>query len=451
VQPSSLRFWPCRVASVLALPTLLISTSPLAAGESGHWDVGHVVQMALEKRPEITAARERVEAARARPAIVSALEDPMLSPAIDHYPFDVMKNDAPASTEDTDMEGEPEAMPATTGDDNGRYDWSISIEQRFPLSKILTHRRDAAVADISKVDAEAERTALEIELDAVSAFYMLNEKRRMANVVDEQIKLAHQFVSAASARYSAGNGNPSEVLRVEVEVARLESSRRALQEEIRAAETMLNTSVSRAPDMPVPELVLPELDTPIPPKDSVVTSALARRPELRIGNAEIARASADIKAMQAMYAPMGMVRLGYASTMAEGRGAMLMVGVSLPIWREKLRSGVSEARAMERMARADYEGMLRMIKGEAISARDQLSAARIQYLTSRDEVVPRARRLIAPTLSAYSSGQGSLLAVIEAAQALWGAQAEAVMAETALGLSWARFHRMTGITKELPL
>jgi len=270
-------------------------------------------------------------------------------------------------------------------------------------------------------------------------------------VVDEQIKLAHQFVSAASGRYSAGNGNQSEVLRVEVEVARLESSRRALQEEIRAAETMLNTSVSRAPELPVPELVLPALDAPIPPKDSVVTTALTRRPELRVGNAEIARAGADIKAMQAMYAPMGMVRLGYSSTMAEGRGAMLMVGVSLPIWREKLRSGVSEARAMERMARADYEGMLRMVKGEAVASRDQLSAAQIQYLTLRDEVVPRARRLIGPTLSAYASGQGSLLAVIEAAQALWGGQAEAVMAESTLGLAWARFHRMIGITKELPL
>lgn len=451
MRPSSLRFWHCRVASALLLPTLLISTSPLVAEEGGRWDRERVVQMALEKRPEITAARERIEAARARPAIVSALEDPMLSPSIDHYPFDVMKNEAPAATEDTETEGEPEAMPATTSADNGRYDWSVSIEQRFPLSKVLTHRRDAAVADISKADADAERTALEIELDAVSAFFMLNEKRRMANVVDEQIKLAHQFVSAASARYSAGNGNQSEVLRVEVEVARLESSRRALQEEIRAAETMLNTSVSRSPELPVPALVLPELDTPIPPKDSVVTTALTRRPELRVGTAEIARAGADIKAMQSMYAPMGTVRLGYASTMAEGRGAMLMVGVSLPIWREKLRSGVSEARAMERMARADYEGMQRMVKGEAIAARDQLSAARIQYLTLRDEVVPRAQRLIAPTLSSYSSGQGSLLAVIEAAQALWSVQAEAVMAETALGQAWARFHRMTGITKEKPL
>ncbi len=451
MRSSSLRYWHCRVATTLAFTTLLIGASPLIAEERKLWQVDHVVQMALEKRPEITAARERVEAARARPAIVSALEDPMLSPSIDHYPFDVMKNEAPAAIEDTEMEGEPEAMPATTSDDNGRYDWNISIEQRFPLSKVLSHRRDAAVADISKVDAEAERTALEIELDAVSAFYMLNEKRRMANVVDEQIKLAHQFVSAASGRYSAGNGNQSEVLRVEVEVARLESSRRALQEEIRAAETMLNTSVSRAPELPVPELVLPALDAPIPPKDSVVTTALTRRPELRVGNAEIARAGADIKAMQAMYAPMGMVRLGYSSTMAEGRGAMLMVGVSLPIWREKLRSGVSEARAMERMARADYEGMLRMVKGEAVASRDQLSAAQIQYLTLRDEVVPRARRLIGPTLSAYASGQGSLLAVIEAAQALWGVQAEAVMAESTLGLAWARFHRMIGITKELPL
>ena len=266
----------------------------------------------------------------------------------------------------------------------------------------------------------------------------------MATVIAQQLELARQVVSAAGARYSSGSGNQADVLRVEVEAARLDASLRAIQAEIRSTETMLNTSLGRSPGTLIPELISPNNDQPLPSKEDVKEAALQQRPELRMGKAEVARAGAEIKTMRSMYAPMGMVRLGYASTMAEGKGAMLMVGVSLPIWREKLHSGENESLAMERMAQADLDAMRRMAIGEAISARDQLEATQIQYRSLRDDVVPRAQRLISPTLSSYSSGQGSLLAVIEAAQALWSVQAETVMAETSLGLAWARLNRMTG-------
>jgi len=44
-----------------------------------------VIRAASERRDEIQAALARTRAAEARPAIVSALDDPMLSPSLDHY------------------------------------------------------------------------------------------------------------------------------------------------------------------------------------------------------------------------------------------------------------------------------------------------------------------------------------------------------------------------------
>lgn len=410
----------------------------------------HVVQIAREQRQEITATQARVAAASERPAIVSALEDPMISPAIDHYPFDRMQAsssmETPAPSDEEEDMGE---TPVTTEDSNSRrYDWSISVEQKFPLSRVLTHRRHAAEADLMKTAAEAEAKVLDVELEAISAFYMLQEKRRMAVITTEQIGLAQQLLNAAATRYSAGQGDSSEVLRVEVEVARLESRLRAFQAEIRAATRMLNAGMGRAPDTPIPALSGPTLDQPLPAVADVTASALSQRPELKVGAAEINRANADKKAMQSMYAPMGMVRAGYASTMAEGKGAMLMLGISIPIWRDKLRAGVAESRAMQQMAQADLEAMKRMVESEALSAHDQLDAAQSQYLALRDNVLPRAQRLISPALSAYASGRGNLPAVIEATQALWDVQQEAVMAEAALGIAWARLNRMTGASKD---
>lgn len=385
--------------------------------------VEDVPRIAREQRAEVAAARARARAADQRPAIVSALEDPMISPAIDHYPYEMMKEE---------------------GGSGRRYDWSVTVEQRFPLSGIRGHRRRSAQAEAARLWADTDRTALDVELDAMTAFLMLYERRRMVEVVDQQLALAHQFVTAAAARYAAAVGNQADVLRAEVEVARLDAARQALAAEVRAAEAMLNAGLGRPVDASVPQLARPITDAAPPPWETVHAQALQRRPELHAGEAEIEQARAEVDVMRAMYLPMGMVRGGQASTMAEGRGGMLMVGVSIPIWRERLRAGLGEARAMEDMARADWQAMRRMIEGEAAAARNQVEAARTRFVAFRDEVVPRAQSAVTPALANYAAGQGSLAAVIDAAQALWSAQGELVMAETNLGLAWARLQRTTG-------
>lgn len=407
----------------LALLFLLLQAGSVAAELPNPLHVGDLPRLAREGRSEVKAAQARALAANQRPAIVSALEDPMVAPAVDHYPYEMM--------EEEDGSGR-------------RYSWSVAVEQRFPLSGIRGHRQRSAQAMAARLEAETDRTVLDVELDAVTAFLMLHERRRMVEVVAKQMELAHQFVAATGTRYAASSGNQADVLRAEVEVARLDAAQRALTSEVRAAEAMFNASLGRAINASVPALTTPANESLPPPWEAVRAQALQRRPELRAGEAEIEQTKAEVDVMRAMYLPMGMIRGGQASTMAEGAGAMLMVGISIPIWRERLRSGVSEAKAMQDMARADLGAMQLMIEGEAAAARDQVDAARVRYLAFRDEVVPRAQRAVTPALTNYAAGQGSLTAVIEAAQSLWSAQADLVMNETNLGLAWARLHRATG-------
>ncbi len=65
------------------------------------------VRLAGDRRDEIDAAGARTGAGEARPDIVSALEDPMIAPSLDHLPFML-----------------------------GGADVSVTIEQRIPLSGI---------------------------------------------------------------------------------------------------------------------------------------------------------------------------------------------------------------------------------------------------------------------------------------------------------------------------
>lgn len=374
-----------------------------------------VLTHARAHRDEIAAARANARAAAQRPAIVSSLEDPMISPSLDHLPFMLHGVDA-----------------------------SLTVEQRFPLSGVRGHRQRAAEAEARGLRADAERVVRDVELDSVGAFLMLHERRQMVPVLDEQLGLARQFVAAAGARYAAGGGNQADVLRAEIEVARLEGAVRANAAEVAGAEAMLNASLGRPADGTVPPLRSIDATSEPAPWGHVREVAARRRPELETARAEISRAVAEVSVMDAMYSPMGMVRTGPAYTMSDGWGWMVMVGVSVPLWRDRLAAGVSEAEAMAEMARSHLRAMSRMVEGEAAASRNRVLAARARFLSLRDDVVPRARRVIEPALAGYAAGQAPLVSVIEAAQALWAAQAELVWASQDLGLAWARLHRALG-------
>ncbi|HEU4695151.1 MAG TPA: TolC family protein, partial [Vicinamibacterales bacterium] len=185
------------------------------------------------------------------------------------------------------------------------------------------------------------------------------------------------------------------------------------------------------------------LAQPIPAWSSI-RGALTSRPELAAGRAEIARAKAEVQVMRDMFRPMATIRTGPSYTMAEGRGWMAMVGLSLPIWRGKLKAGVAEAEAMRAMSEADLRAMTRMIEGDAAAAISQLQAARDRQSALTTNVLPRARMAIEPAVASYGAGQLPLVSVIEAIQALWGVQSDLISADTQLGLAWARLGRAIG-------
>ena len=399
------------LAAILAAPAAALGQdvalpSPLTLAD--------VVRIATERRDEIQATRARVRAGEARPTIVSALDDPMIAPSLDHLPFM--------------MDG---------------ADVSFTIEQQFPLSGIRGNRRAAALADLDRLRADANRTVLDVGIDALNAYLMLQERRRTTALVSEQLAFARDVVTAANARYSAATAPQSDVLRAEVEVARLNALARGLVSEVRGAEAMLNASLARDPELPVPALAPLPLTEPIPSWPAI-KAALSTRPELAAARADIARADAEVRVMRDMFRPMLTVRTGPAYTMAEGRGWMAMVGISLPIWRDKLRAGVTEATAMRQMSEAELRAMTRMVEGEAAAALNRLQAARERQQALAGDVLPRAELAIQPAVSGYAAGQLPLVTVIESVQALWVVRSDLIAADTEVGVAWARLGRALG-------
>lgn len=411
----------CRMTGCAALWLAALSTVPAAAQDhaGGAVSLGQALEWARTARAEMRVSRARLDAARERPAIVSSLDDPIIAPSIDHKPVDPMM----------------------------RSDRSITIEQSFPLSRVRSHRRRAAEAEADRYAGEVERTAVKIEAEVAQAYFMLSERRRVSDILGKQAALARQLVDVAAARHSAGAARQSDILRLEIEEARVRNRLAVVAADARAAEAMFNAAVGRAADAPVPALqtaALLERISGTVETGTALEHARARRAELRVAAAETRRARAEIDVMKSMYRPMAMVRVGKADTMTGGRGYMLMIGITVPIWRERLSAGVREASAMAAMAEADQEAMQRMVEGDVAASIASLRGALASARAFQSELLPRAERTIAPAMAEYANGTLPLASVLEAVRSWWMVQEEAVMAETALGMAWIRHRSALG-------
>jgi outer membrane protein TolC len=366
-----------------------------------------VVRYVAQHRAEIASGMAEARALAQRPALVGALPDPMIMVSADHIPFSGMG-----------------------------VDGSVLVQQEFPLSGVLGARRRAAEAAAEARRLQVGETTLDATWQALQAFHMLAGTRRVVEVFDAQVTLAGDVVRVATARYAAGGSPQSDVLRAQTEVRRWAARRASLTGEIESGEAMLNATLGRSGSLAIPELVTGPDEEP-EPVDVQVAEALRGRPELAAVEATRRRYRAEVTAMRAMYAPMAFVRAGPSMTMTEGAGAMVMVGVSVPIWRGRLAAGVAEARAMGSMADAELRGARTMIEGEVRAALGALASARVRSRALRDEVEPSAQQALRATLAAYAAGQAPLVAAIEAAAALRMVQEERVMAEVNVGLARA--------------
>ncbi len=177
--------------------------------------------------------RAQATAAAQRPAQVAAPPDPMLMFSVDHLPFALHGADV-----------------------------SAQFQQDFPLSRLLRHRRRAAEATALGTRAFVSRAGLDVELNAARAISMLDERRRISAVLDEQLALTAKLVAATMARFSSGRAAQGDVLQAQSAQARLRAERRALDAEIRGAEAMLRAALALPQETLIPPLASVPLQTP---------------------------------------------------------------------------------------------------------------------------------------------------------------------------------------------
>ena len=416
-------------AALLALgtagPLLAQATTPDRAPDGvPALRLGAVYASVSERNPRLSAARAYADAASARISPATAWPDPEVQLGFMNYRL-------------------PELTPM----------YPLGMVQLQVMQMVPLGGKPSLAGRIAGHQAEAEReraaeTGWELRARAAMAFYELYAAEQGVSIASATRRLVQDVANIAQAMYEVGEGNQADLLRAQVEVARMSEEITRMEAMRAAATARLNALLDRADSTPVGVVVLPVFPDTAPATDSLLHFALRSRPMIRAGEAEVAAASEMSVRARRELVPDLVVGVQYAqqrSTMGTERMGSLMLGASVPVfagrrqlkWRE-------EADAMRAMAAADLAWMKADTKGRIGEIRARLHRARRLADLYTLTILPQADAAVVSALSAYRVGRLDFMDVLENRMTVNRFRQELATLQMEEGQAWAELEMLTG-------
>lgn len=165
-------------------------------------------------------------------------------------------------------------------------------------------------------------------------------------------------------------------------------------------------------------LTLPSLS-----KLSELSDLSDQTPTLRVAAAMQAMAASEERMARAERRPMVMLMLEQEFAPSGGNGmgedaTMASIGVSIPLWPDKNRARIAQARARQATADAEADSMADMQEADVLMLRADLADAGRRQDFVREDLLPRAENTLAVTRDAYRAGTAPFTDLLEAEERL---------------------------------
>lgn len=296
---------------------------------------------------------------------------------------------------------------------------TIGVSQAFPFPGTLSRRAAVAEAQTGVRFQEAEAVRLSMEEAIRTSYAELALLEESIRLVAENKELLDTVAGVVESRLGAGRSASADLIRIEVERIRLEDEQLRLEARRPYLQAQLDALTGRNPAeifpslQPLTELVSGEDSPPFADLN------LAHNPVLEGIERALAGNRVAIELAQREGRPGFSVGAEWMDARGGGRDEVrLTLGVSLPVWRERYRSGVREARAEQRALEADHLDLRRRLLAEIRQAEDKLRDAERRLALYEGRLMERAREALAAEESAYRAGGSDLLNLIDARRVL---------------------------------
>jgi cobalt-zinc-cadmium efflux system outer membrane protein len=383
---------------------LLLVSAPARAQVS--WPVpvedpllASLIDEALSKNPDVAAARQAAVAAGQRPAQARSYANPMFAVGY--------TNDGWSPSLGT--------MEMTT------LGFMASQELPYPGKRGL--RGDIATREAGQVEQQAERVGRSITAAVKRGYYGLLLSRNLLDLIRDQEDVWKQIEGVARARYGVGQGAQQDVLRVQVEVTRIEQLRaeQEAETEIRLAE--LNRLLARAASAPLETSARLALRPVQGSLDQLYEWATAVSPELKGVGLGIERASLAVTLAKKQFKPDFSVQAAYMNRGGLDPMWQAGVGISIPLYRKRLSAGLAEADAQLRSTQSAIESVRLQLRFRTQERLIQLKTTERVATLYGEGIVPQDRMSVEAALANYQTGKVPFIAVLEALTTLYNDRA----------------------------
>lgn len=293
----------------------------------------------------------------------------------------------------------------------------------WPGKLALAADAQAALADARRAEFEAEVASAIGNVRGAYVETAFNEES--ITVAREVLGLVDELVELTKARLRVAQVNQLDLLRIEIERDQLANEIAALEDNRTVLRARLKSALGIAPreaDPPLPT-ALPERGTELPDGD-LLSLLLERNPRLHALESEIRAAESLVALARKSAYPDFMLGLsaGLSDPMGVTLGSPIMlspeVGITLPIFRDKIDATIAGALAQQQAAEARLEGeRLRFVVDLANGLFLYRDALRRLALFG-DRLLPKGKDAVDIARTGYGSGAVDLTALLDAERSL---------------------------------
>ena len=406
------------VSLILAM-TIAQDTSPAA-----RLAIGQVYREARVANPRAEAARALASAAQARVSGAKLPPDPQLQVGWMNYTLPGL---APM---------DPIGMT------------QLQLMQMVPVAGKLRLAGQIAQGQANAAADRAREVDWEVRAQTAMVFYDLYSTDRALEVGRRTLRLLQDVLRIAEAMYRVGDGRQADVLRAQVEIARMVEDTVRMTTMRSGMAARLNALLNRGAEVNVASPALPVFPDSVPDMATLVAEAESRRPMVQASQRDVEVANAQATLARRELWPDLTVGLQYGQrggAMGTERMGSLMLGASLPVFAgsRQLRMR-EEAAAMRRMAEAELASMRATTRSSVAEVHANLVRARNLAMLYRTTIIPQAEATVASALAAYRVGSVDFMTMLDDRMTVNEYRQQLSALESEQGKAWAELEMLLG-------
>jgi outer membrane protein, heavy metal efflux system len=313
----------------------------------------------------------------------------------------------------------------------GPQNKSYSINQKFPFPDKLWIRKNKAFKASEEAFYDFNKRRLDLINRIIDAYYEYAYLSKAVLLMKENIKLLKNFESVAQAKYKSGLVQNQDLLKVQVELGKLENELLSLEDLRLPLIARLNALLYLPKDniLPWPDETLEDvvMEHKYEEINGLYDELTKNNPELLSLTENIEKNKDTLKLAKRDYFPdftVGVTTIDTGdalspNTVDSGKDPlMVMFSVNVPIWFNRLNAGVREAKASLKASESLLENKQNELLSRLALVHYKLRDALRQSYLYKDALLPKAAQTLNATQSGYEGGKVDFLSLIDAQRVL---------------------------------